>query len=64
MKKLRLICLIFITVFAFLYESGSAQTKDDCLDCHDDPEFTTEIDGKEISLNVSGEKFNTLPIKN
>jgi hypothetical protein len=57
MKKLRLICLIFITLVAFLYES-SAQTKDDCLDCHDDPEFTTEIDGKEISLNVSGDKFN------
>jgi formate dehydrogenase gamma subunit len=58
MKKLRLICLIFITVFAFLYESSNAQTKDDCLDCHDDPEFTTEIDGKEISLSVNGDKFN------
>jgi len=57
MKKLQLICLVFLTIVAFLYE-GSAQTKDDCLDCHDDPDFTTEIDGKEISLNVNGERFN------
>jgi cytochrome b subunit of formate dehydrogenase len=26
--------------------------------CHDDPEFTTEIDDKEVSLYVSEEKFN------
>ncbi len=34
-----------------------ALTSDDCLDCHNDPEMTTERNGEEVSLYVDGEKF-------
>ena len=34
-----------------------AQTNEDCLDCHDDPELTTERQGREVSVYVN---FNIL----
>ncbi len=36
----------------------SAQTNEDCLDCHDDPELTTERAGKAISLYVDIDQLN------
>ena len=42
-------CVLFLILgFYFL----NAQTNQDCLDCHDDPELTTERNGREVSLNV------------
>ena len=32
-------------------------TNSDCLDCHGDPAFTGEVNGKEVSLFVDAEKF-------
>jgi len=58
MKILKPIILLLLSLFAFSISLSYAQTKDDCLMCHDDPEFTGEINGKEVSLYVSGEKFN------
>jgi len=58
MKKLKLAGFLLILIIAIQYSQSPAQENEDCLMCHDDPEFTTEIDGKEISLNVSGKKFN------
>ena len=58
MKKLQLTSIIFSSILAITILSSYAQTKDDCLICHDDPEFTTEIEGKEISLYVDEIKFN------
>jgi len=33
------------------------QSVDDCLMCHEDPELTTERDGKEITLTVDRDRF-------
>ena len=50
---------LLITIFVIFQCSTSyAQESEDCLMCHDDPEFTTEIDGKEISLYVGEKEFN------
>ena len=54
MKKVPLLLLPFLFVWISL---GMAQTNSDCLDCHNDPEFTMEKRGKEISLNVNPERF-------
>ncbi|MCB0281389.1 MAG: cytochrome c3 family protein [Calditrichae bacterium] len=41
-------------IFLFLgFYVLTAQTNQDCLDCHDDPEFTTERNGREVSLHVN-----------
>jgi len=45
-------------VLLFLVSNGFAQTNDDCLMCHNDDTFTMEKNGKEISINVNGEKFS------
>lgn len=53
MKLYSLIILLF-----FLLSAGlPGQSIEDCLDCHDDPEFTMEKNGKEISLHVATEAF-------
>lgn len=52
--RLVLVAAIACTLGAFVW-TGSASSQTDngtCLDCHDDPEFTTERAGKEISLHV------------
>ena len=59
MKKFRLASLLLIFIITFQYSIGYAQENEDCLMCHDDPDFTTEIDDKEISLYVGEEKFNS-----
>ncbi len=48
--------VIFLVAFLF-FTFGSAQTNEDCFECHDDPEFTMEKDGKEISLNVNPSQY-------
>lgn len=35
-----------------------SQTNSDCLDCHSDPDFTTERQGREVSLYVDIDLFN------
>jgi hypothetical protein len=57
MKKFQLALLLLIIIVACQYSTSYAQENEDCLMCHDDPEFTTEIDDKEVSLYVSEEKF-------
>ena len=58
MKIIKSALIVLISVLAYIAYPAYAQSKDDCLICHDDPTFTGEINGKEVSLNVSGEKFN------
>ena len=57
MKKFQLVLLLLIIIVTCQYSTSYAQESEDCLMCHDDPEFTTEIDDKEVSLYVSEEKF-------
>ena len=46
--------ITFLFALLFLWGNGGfAQTNADCLDCHDDPEFTMEKNGTEISINVN-----------
>ena len=58
MKKFLLAGILLILIVTIQYSVSYAQENEDCLMCHDDPEFTTEIDDKEVSLYVSEEKFN------
>ncbi len=51
--------IAFAVTLLFFSPDNHTQTKDDCLICHDDPEFTTERNGKEISLYVSEDVFNS-----
>jgi nitrate/TMAO reductase-like tetraheme cytochrome c subunit len=53
MKKL---ILLFIIIYFPLI---SAQSKEDCLICHDDPDFKAKIDAKTVSLYVSGKTFSS-----
>jgi hypothetical protein len=53
MNRFPLVGLLLILIVTFQYSNSYAQEKEDCLMCHDDPEFTTEIDDKEVSLYVS-----------
>jgi formate dehydrogenase gamma subunit len=57
MKKLHLFFILLIAAFIIFQQNSYSQSKDDCLICHDDPEFTTERNGIEISLNVSEDVF-------
>lgn len=59
MKNFKPVFLLSISILAFAACHSHAQTKDDCLMCHDDPEFTTEINGKKVSLYVSEKKINS-----
>jgi cytochrome b subunit of formate dehydrogenase len=58
MKKLHFFFILIFTALIFIHQNSYSQSKDDCLVCHDDPEFTTERNGREISLNVSEDVFN------
>ncbi len=49
--------LIIILLFAFLGLASAAENED-CLDCHEDDELTTERAGRTISLFVDEEIFN------
>jgi len=53
--------MTFRLLLFFLILSGAclihAQSTDDCLICHDDPELTGEKDGREVSMNVNPESF-------
>ncbi len=51
----RYLQLLLITLL--LGTMGNAQSNDECFDCHDDPEFTIEKNGKEISLNVNPAQY-------
>jgi len=51
-----------LIIFLLIIGLGSssilrAQSVDECLICHDDPELTAEKDGHEVSLYVNGERF-------
>lgn len=53
MKK---IILIILYIYLPLI---SAQSKEDCLICHDDPDFKAKIGAKTVSLYVSGKTFTS-----
>jgi len=53
MKKL---ILLFIVIYFPLI---SAQSKEDCLICHDDPDFKAKIGAKTVSLYVSSKTFSS-----
>ncbi|MAF27600.1 MAG: hypothetical protein CME07_07015, partial [Gemmatimonadetes bacterium] len=48
--------LLFLLLFP---SSASSQTNEDCLDCHDDPELTTERAGQEVLLHVEPGDYST-----
>jgi len=57
-RKLRRCVTIAGVVGLLLAASqGWAISNDDCLDCHNDPDLTTEKNGKEYSLFVDGDQF-------
>jgi cytochrome b subunit of formate dehydrogenase len=50
---------LVLSLFCFAF-SASAQRKPkdaDCLACHSDPALTTEVNGKQVSIAVDGEKL-------
>ncbi|MCP4583578.1 MAG: hypothetical protein GY839_18365 [candidate division Zixibacteria bacterium] len=51
-KSLLIIMLVFAMSFAI-----KAQSTDDCLMCHEDPDLTTDRDGHEISVFVDLDKY-------
>lgn len=53
--RLARICLFFIILCPLAVLAQT--TNDECLDCHDDPEFTTERDGREVLLHVDYPRF-------
>lgn len=55
-KITRIILTLFILGTSTAVFSQVANTA--CFDCHDDPEFTMEKKGKEISINVNPKKFS------
>jgi cytochrome b subunit of formate dehydrogenase len=58
MRRYKIFTLLII-FFLLIVPDLIAQSKDDCFECHDDDTFTAEIGGKEISLNVNPDKFNS-----
>jgi cytochrome b subunit of formate dehydrogenase len=50
--------ILFLVGFLLLSGIISAQTVDDCLTCHGDPQFTTERDGNKISLYVNDKVYH------
>ena len=38
-------------------KASAKMSNDECLGCHSDPSLTTEINGKQVSLGLDGEKF-------
>jgi len=61
--KLFLGFLFLIVSFSFINSSTFAQSRDDCLACHDDNEITTERNGKEVSLYVDVKILDKSPHK-
>lgn len=51
--------ILVVGVLFILLPALYAQSNDDCLMCHDDDTFIMEKDGKEISIHVSTDKFNS-----
>ena len=52
---------LFLFIF-FIYISLSrifAQSNDDCLMCHDDPNFKAKIDGRTVSLHINPKSFTS-----
>jgi cytochrome b subunit of formate dehydrogenase len=54
----RRIFIIITGILLFFVSNGLAQTNDECLMCHDDATFTMKKNGKEISINVNGKRFD------
>ena len=50
---------IFILLVLTYFPLINAQSKEDCLLCHDDPDFKAKIGAKNVSLYVSGKKFTS-----
>ena len=50
---------IFILFILFYLPITNAQSKEDCLVCHDDPDFKARIGAKTVSLYVSGKTFSS-----
>ena len=48
--------LCLVIVFA-IGSPARAQSTDDCLMCHDDPDLTKERDGQEVSLRIDPDQF-------
>ncbi len=61
--SLSLISLFIASFLLFFNNTGIAQTREDCLECHDDNEFTMERDGKEVSLYVNIKILDRSPHK-
>ncbi len=56
--KIKAICLI-VTIFLLgATPLPFAQSVDDCMMCHEDPDLTKERDGREVSLSIDLAKFN------
>ncbi len=56
--------LISVLLFLFLFQINlklSAQSNEECMMCHDDPELVSEADGKNRSLFVNLNKINQSP---
>jgi len=57
--SIRRTLILTIGVLLLFLLKINAQSNEDCLDCHDDDGFTMEKNGKEVSINVDGKKFNS-----
>ncbi len=44
--------ILFVLVCLIIFSGLSAQTNEDCMMCHEDPELIAERDGKEISMLI------------
>ncbi|UCD16997.1 MAG: cytochrome c3 family protein [Candidatus Zixiibacteriota bacterium] len=49
---------ILLPVFLFAGANLCAQSAEDCLICHEDPDLTKERDGREVSLFIDPDRFN------
>ncbi len=51
------LALVLTVLLIFVASDLAAQTAEDCLICHEDPDLTTERDGHEVSLTIDEERF-------
>ena len=58
MKISQLHVLAFLLILIPFTTGLQGQTNEDCLDCHSDPELTTERNGREVSLYVNIDDLN------
>ena len=56
-NKASILFILLLLVPPAIAEQKPELTNSDCLDCHGDPAFTGEVNGKEISLFVDADKF-------